>query len=358
MKASYLGLTLLCMLPGRAADAGATAAFDRYEVILNRNPFGRVAQHAEPALTKQSVKPPKPAKQWRLSMMWEDNDGNVQVGIVDKRSGRGYTLGLGQRGEGIELVSADYQREQAEIRMDGELFLVEMETPSGFLAQPLAAGAERAVSMRAPAAASTAWIEASSRDPQPSDPEALREATENAIRFLEFAREWRAAAEHHGDSNASAGGPSGRQPSHSVGGVRSSISRVLADPSQLAVSGAGLVAAGARAKALQAAIAPAGLSEEVDVSDAQAGGEQGQDEPHSVERDVAQAPADSSAAEPRDQAVPPSGEISLPMPSSTEEAAEMPVQRAPRTDSRQLLGSLLFGDRQSAIGQGLDPSAL
>jgi hypothetical protein len=97
-----------------AASAGAATAalptdvaFDRYQVILDRKPFGEL-----PAGANAATMVPQPesfAKSLRLSTIIDVDDGaTMKVGFVDSRTGKSYMLMPGESQDGIEVVSASW----------------------------------------------------------------------------------------------------------------------------------------------------------------------------------------------------------------------------------------------------------
>ena len=103
--------------------------FERYQVILTRKPFGA----APPP--QVDTAPPKPqadsfAKSLRLSMIVETDEGDMRVGFVDNRSGRSYMLLAGQAEDGIELVSASFDDEEAILRNGEEMALLKLASGS------------------------------------------------------------------------------------------------------------------------------------------------------------------------------------------------------------------------------------
>jgi len=83
-------------------DAQASAGFERYEIILTRSPFGK-----EPPPEEVSA-PVRPngefAKQYRLSMLYEDAQGQLKAGLVSKVNNKSLLLQVGESGEGVRLV--------------------------------------------------------------------------------------------------------------------------------------------------------------------------------------------------------------------------------------------------------------
>ena len=99
--------------------------FDRYQVILTRKPFGA----APPPQAMEKPPPPRAdsfAKSLRLSMIIETDDGDMRVGFVDNRSGRSYMLIAGEAQDGIELVSASFEEEEAVLRNGEEMALLKL----------------------------------------------------------------------------------------------------------------------------------------------------------------------------------------------------------------------------------------
>lgn len=122
------GSTLVAMafLAASAATAMADVpSFDRYQVILNRKPFG------DPPPPQAMAKPPPPrpdsfAKSLRLSMIVETDDGEMRIGFVDNRTSRSYSLVAGEAEDGIEMISASFEEEEAIIRNGEEMALLKL----------------------------------------------------------------------------------------------------------------------------------------------------------------------------------------------------------------------------------------
>lgn len=100
--------------------------FDRYQVILDRKPFGDAPPPPAPP-----PKPPPPrgdsfAKSLRLSMIIETDDGEMRVGFVDNRTQKSYSLLQGESVDGIELISASFVEEEAVLRNGEEMALLKL----------------------------------------------------------------------------------------------------------------------------------------------------------------------------------------------------------------------------------------
>ncbi len=108
---------LLCM----AADEG----FNRYQLIIDKHPFGEEPPEAE---TVQISLTQSFAKNLRLSMIFEGPDGDVRVGVVDAASKKSYILHMGEEEDGLELVEADLRASEALLRKGNEVALFKLES--------------------------------------------------------------------------------------------------------------------------------------------------------------------------------------------------------------------------------------
>lgn len=153
-------------LPARAAPQ--TFPFERYQVILERKPFGELLAPEPPP------PPPQPqaesfAKSLRLSMIVDVNDGeSMKVGFVDTRTGKSYLLMPGESQDGIEVVSASWKDEEAVLRQGTEMALIKI--ASG---EVRAIGPGQAAPQQQPQQAATrpTWEERRRmRTPQPEPP--------------------------------------------------------------------------------------------------------------------------------------------------------------------------------------------
>jgi len=106
--------------------------FEYYEIILEREPFGSPPENPppEPPPTEQNIKPQGQsfARNLRLTALWEIEGVGVRVGIMDLQSKQNYTLAIGQSAEGMELVSADYDKAEAVVRKGNEHAQLQLDT--------------------------------------------------------------------------------------------------------------------------------------------------------------------------------------------------------------------------------------
>lgn len=120
-------LLAVTVVTSRAAD---TPAFDRYQVILDRKPFG------DPPPPPPGPTPPPPpkadsfAKSLRLSMIMESDDGEISVGIVDASNNQSFLLRVGDPDGEYELVSASFADGEAVLRRGEEMALLDISKSS------------------------------------------------------------------------------------------------------------------------------------------------------------------------------------------------------------------------------------
>ena len=120
------GLLCICGTP-----AWTESTMDRYQVILERKPFGDTT----PSSTQDpSSTPASYAATLRLSAIYK-LDAKSWAGLIDTQSNRSLTLSVGELSEGVELVSVDLLKEEAVIRKNGELGVLRLDsgpaTPAG-----------------------------------------------------------------------------------------------------------------------------------------------------------------------------------------------------------------------------------
>lgn len=108
--------------------ATATVDFDRYAPILERRPFSSPVPEAPPAPPVATVEaPPDFVKHLRMVAITESPAG-IRVGFVNvaERPPKTYFLYVGDGEDGFVLADADFDRERALVRKDGEQFWMTM----------------------------------------------------------------------------------------------------------------------------------------------------------------------------------------------------------------------------------------
>ena len=116
-------IILLCSVSASLCAAD----FTRYQVILDRMPFGVEAVPAPPPGpgVGPNGKPLPPPDSFTKTLKMcavtrHALTGRLQVGIVDTASKKNYFLAVGDSEDGITVVDADYDGEKALLRKDGQ----------------------------------------------------------------------------------------------------------------------------------------------------------------------------------------------------------------------------------------------
>lgn len=114
-----IGLTI-------SASWAATPSFDRYRIILDRKPFGDPPP--EPTRPPPTVVSPEQsfARTIRLSALYEVEGGQLRVGLVNTRNNDSFFLSVGESYDGIELVSASFEDEEAVLRSGSEMAVIKL----------------------------------------------------------------------------------------------------------------------------------------------------------------------------------------------------------------------------------------
>ena len=109
--------------------------FERYQLILDRKPFGVLVEEA-PAMAG-SVIPPF-VQHWRLSAMVANAEGS-KAGLVDKRSNQSFLLAIGEKtDDGVELVETRPEDGSVVLTWQGQTFVLDLDgdTETAASAQP------------------------------------------------------------------------------------------------------------------------------------------------------------------------------------------------------------------------------
>ncbi|MFH0953181.1 MAG: hypothetical protein V1873_02505 [Verrucomicrobiota bacterium] len=124
MKSTY-PLLLALVLAATAARADVPG-FERYQVILDRKPFGEPPP--QPVVPSTIAPEQSFARNIRMSALLESNDGEIRIGLIDLQSNQNFFLGVGDVENGVELVSADYEKEEAVIKKGDEMALIKLQS--------------------------------------------------------------------------------------------------------------------------------------------------------------------------------------------------------------------------------------
>jgi hypothetical protein len=143
MKALF-AISLAGVIAGFAPLAAAVTeapSFERYQVILNRLPFGaELVVQAGPGSGAPPGPPPESfAKTIKMCAMTHQHlTGKLQVGLVDTATKKNYFLKVGDEEDGIRLVEVNYEADKALLRKGTEEVWIGM-TDGGAIAVASAA---------------------------------------------------------------------------------------------------------------------------------------------------------------------------------------------------------------------------
>ena len=117
--------SVILILLSTALSAIATEeGFNRYQIIIDKHPFGEEPPEAEPiqiSLDKSF------ARHLRLTML-EGSGDNVRAGIIDSKEKKNYLLRIGEIQGGLELIEADLSGSEAMLRKGSEVALFKLES--------------------------------------------------------------------------------------------------------------------------------------------------------------------------------------------------------------------------------------
>lgn len=162
-KTRYYTFGYICVLLAFLVSSGAGTAlaivtsheFSRYQVILDKKPFGEVtpSEDAQPQAALSEII----TKEIEMKSIIDDGSG-IRIGLLDKKTNKNISLGVGENHEGLQLVSVDYDNEEAVVKKNSETVVLKLRPDK---AKDLAAG---------PAAVPALMNELPFQAPAPSSP--------------------------------------------------------------------------------------------------------------------------------------------------------------------------------------------
>ena len=120
--------TILISLAAAALCRADEEGFKRYQLILDKQPFGTEPPEADMVQVPASQ---SFARNLRLSMLFEGPDGTTRAGIVDNSTKKSYILRIGEPQDGFEMVEADIKASEAMVRKNNEVALFKLESGAG-----------------------------------------------------------------------------------------------------------------------------------------------------------------------------------------------------------------------------------
>ncbi len=118
-------ITALILLSSSLLIPAAEEGFKRYQIIIDKHPFGEEPAEAE---TVQIPANQSFARHLRLSMLFEGPENDLRAGIVDRSKKKNYILKIGEIQEGLELIEANLSRSEAMLRKGREMALLKLES--------------------------------------------------------------------------------------------------------------------------------------------------------------------------------------------------------------------------------------
>lgn len=116
------------------AQAVSTADFSRYQVVLDRKPFGEVAPINAPAAadlaTAESF-----AKDYEMKAIIDDGD-KLQVCVLDKQNKKHIYLDIGREINGLQLISVNYDKEEAVLKIGTDTAIIKLHPDKDKVAVP------------------------------------------------------------------------------------------------------------------------------------------------------------------------------------------------------------------------------
>jgi hypothetical protein len=137
--AMMMAIMVIMMTMSSPALGSNDPGFARYQVILDKVPFG------QPPPVKAPVAPPAPARPvgptwaegYRMTMLMVDDDDQPRIGLVNVKENYSFTLGAKDAPiDGIRLQSVDYKNMTARVDKGGDVQTIAMQEVS---AMPVAA---------------------------------------------------------------------------------------------------------------------------------------------------------------------------------------------------------------------------
>lgn len=114
----------LNLFGGGTAWAALTGyEFSRYQVILDKKPFGEVTP-SEDALP-QAALGEVIAKEIEMKSIVDDGSG-IRIGLLDKKTNKNISLGVGENYEGLQVVSVNYDHEEAVLKKGSETVVIKL----------------------------------------------------------------------------------------------------------------------------------------------------------------------------------------------------------------------------------------
>lgn len=125
MKSRSPRLMLIALLLMVCSAAEGRISFDRYRIILDRKPFGEAPPpEPEPVVIPEAE---KFERNFRMSAIVEFEDV-WKIGLIELKTNEDFYLAEGETQKGVELLSVDWDAEEATIQKGIEIVTLKLGT--------------------------------------------------------------------------------------------------------------------------------------------------------------------------------------------------------------------------------------
>jgi hypothetical protein len=122
---------VILLATASAVQAAVIQDFSRYNIILERRPFGEAPSEADSRSTQPPPSAgPSYADTLQLCAITAVGD-SIRVGFVDSKSKKTYFLFVGDSEDGIDVIDANYEDETATVSKGGDQRLLRMGVGGG-----------------------------------------------------------------------------------------------------------------------------------------------------------------------------------------------------------------------------------
>jgi hypothetical protein len=114
-----------------AMEAGADEGFDRYAIILSKEPFG--VPEAPPPAPAPAPPPSSPSmmQELRVCAITDFEGRGIRASVVENKTNRSYTLRIGETIDDLTLLAADVDSEEVTIQRGSETAVMKLAAGQG-----------------------------------------------------------------------------------------------------------------------------------------------------------------------------------------------------------------------------------
>lgn len=112
-----LGGALFAAALASAALTTGGPEFEPYQAIITRQPFGEILPSETSAVAVATSAPTESlTRELEMRAIIDDGDNRLRAGFLDKKSNKTFYLGVGEKNDFYELVSVNYDNEEAVLK--------------------------------------------------------------------------------------------------------------------------------------------------------------------------------------------------------------------------------------------------